>query len=342
MQREEAKMKGESSRARCVLIVAASMLGFGLFLAGCGTPEPSVEEPDFQATISTLEEQVHQLETQVSTMPESPLDEPDFRATIVALEEEVQELAAQGSATPEPPADEPDFRATISVLEEQIRQLEAQSLATAEAPQEVKTMSATLEIGGFGAEGWPNTLYIAASDVKVLGRFNKEAMEAISQAYTQTAYLEYALLYDGEENWRLYYAQPPAGIITPTRTQMHLLQAADVNQLLFASSPDYLVSEVIPISGTDEAGFSIPLQDGINLIKDELDDHVATGQVLSRQTAFLLLSDGVADQPQYTLISFGAVQPDGTLKPPLPGGYQDLVVYCNSVLRPPWWCRYFR
>jgi hypothetical protein len=207
---------------------------------------------------------------------------------------------------------------------------------------DLSAASAALEIGGLGAGGTPSTLYIPASDVAVMAAFTETVMTYLGEAYSQTDHLAYALLYDGGENWRLYYAQPPTGIITPTQTQMHLVQSADAHQSLFASSPYYSVSETLPLSDTDEAGSAILLNDGIELIADELGEAVPAGRVLSRPTAFLLLSDGDADQPQYALISFGPIQPDGTLDPPAPGGPHDLRGYCLRVIRPPWWCRYFR
>jgi hypothetical protein len=322
---KEAKMNGENSRVRYVWILGASILILSLFLAGCGTAEPSAEEPDWAATIGAVEEQVHQLETQVAATSDLPSQE-----------------------SPVPPTIELDARATANALEEQVRQLETQLATTpCHLQEEACRNPAVLEISGIDTRGMPSTLSINADDTVLLPRFNQNSLAYLTETYTKPAYLEYALVFDEGENWQLFYAQPPAGTIapmrniTPTLTRMHLLEWAGANQSLFISSPGYAVSGVFPISTPDEAESPIAFQDGVNLIKDALGGHVPTGQVFSKPTAFFLLSNGVATEPQYTLILFGPVQPDGDLEPAFPGATDDLENFCATSADPPFWCSWF-
>jgi hypothetical protein len=260
LYRKGTKMNGKHSKAGYAWTVVAILLGLGLLLSGCGTPEPPTSEPDSPA------------------------------------------------AAPQGPGSEP----------------------------------AALEITGHSEEGTLTTLYIAASDVEVLAWFDEEAETHLGETFAQTPYLEYALLYDDGGMWRFYYAQPPAGIATPMQTQMHLLQSVGAGWSLFASSPDYVVSEAIPITGTAGDGSAILLQDGIDLINDELGGMIPLGQAFSQPPAFLLLSDGAADNAQYALISLIGVQSNGEMKFGQPGDGIDFVTYCNSPGVTDWWCVFFR
>lgn len=234
-----------------------------------------------------------------------------------------------------PPVSVPDsdLRPTVEALVEEFGQMKAR---LPETPG-LLVSPAMLEIAGLDKAGLPATLQIAAADGVALPRLNDQAMLFLQQSYSQTLSLEYALIFNGPQNWLLYYAQPPAQVVTPTQVQMHVLELADARQSLFKSSPGFTVSAMHPISTTDTVA-PIPLPEGIALITDSVcPSGPPPGRPICREAAFLLLSAGEAGQQKQILVIFGPVQPDGSVITGFPGGCDDLLNYC-ATSHPPFWC----
>jgi hypothetical protein len=196
---------------------------------------------------------------------------------------------------------------------------------------------AVLEISGRGDKGTARTLQINASSAVTELRFSADAKNALSQTFAQAPYLEYALVYQGNEKWHLFYAAPPTGVITPTNIQAHVVITGTAGQLLFAPGPVFSLAAASPISATNASGAAVKIDEGIRLINRAMGWDEAK-PVFSGEAAVLMLSDGTVGSLSRTLVIFGSVQPNGDLSPKPPGGIFDIRAYCVNSPAPPSWC----
>ena len=158
-------------------------------------------------------------------------------------------------------------------------------------------------------------------------------------------YLEYALVHD--KSWHLFYSEPPTtgiitGIFTTTQVQIHAVRQWHNAKSVFASGPIFSVKSSIPI------GKHVELTEGIELINAAVGTP-ATGRVLGGhgETALLLLSDGGAPIPNYTVVVLLAVKTDGTedlnVLPPTQSGWKDdIKKACGECWCNHYWCSWFK
>lgn len=197
-----------------------------------------------------------------------------------------------------------------------------------------------LVITGTDAAGSPARLELPAATGLVYLRPTEEIKQALVMSTTSTPYVELALVKAGSgNNWRLFYAEPPAGLATPTAAQMYINPAVATTAITGRASSVFTIMATQPLSATAVPGTLIPLEDAIFAIKrfdNELD--LPNNQLVGRLTPFVVLTDGAAQNPRRTLVIFGAIQGDGTQDPPETGICDDVRVTCQQTDNGHWYC----
>lgn len=230
-----------------------------------------------------------------------------------------------------PPLVVPDYRATADA------QAEVLAMEQPKTPS-IKPNIARLQLGFAGsASKGLNRLELQATRILVYAVSDGAAIQDVKQELGDQAQFVHGLVFQKPNEWHLYSTNSEVSIPSAIWTQMTVLGQETSAGTLAAQGP---VFPIIQHSYLDEKGnTSLSLDDALTLIQEQLGGTPPPGQVLSRWVAYLVFkNDDWQNKPSYTFVVFGAIQPDGSVKPPLPGGPQDLVAYCEELEDPPWWC----